>query len=87
MASEEKARDYVVVTRVTPERVGGREVVHVYGPYGQAKAKSVKSNFRAYAIREGYDHRLSLNVCHIIDIEAMNRQAVGEAVEGLMDPR
>jgi IMP cyclohydrolase len=74
-------REYVVVTRFQRTEKS-RPIVHTYGPYGQVKAKSVKSNMRAEAQRLGYISRFEVSVCHMIDVEQMDRDAAANIVRG-----
>lgn len=80
MASKE--REYMVVTRYqkTPD---SKPIVHVYGPYGQTKAKSIKSNMKAEAIRNHEFGKLEVSVCHPISIENMNREAAEREARGM----
>jgi hypothetical protein len=49
-----------------------RFITHVYGPYGQAKAKSVKSNMKRQAEERGYE--LEVSVCHVLDPDTMHME-------------
>jgi hypothetical protein len=75
-------KEYVVVTRALM-KPSGRLIVHVYGLYSKNKAKSVKHNIKAAAVRDG--HQVEVHACHVIDIDAMNLQA-GELPNGVMRP-
>ena len=79
----DQPREYVVVTRYqrTPQ---ARPIVHVYGPYSQSKAKSVKSNMRGEAQRLGEGEKLEVNACHIIDIDRMNQEQATAVVREQM---
>lgn len=68
-----EGREYVVVTRALMVK-STRYITHAYGPYGQAKAKSVKSNFKRQAREEGYE--LEVSVCHVLDVDAANAALV-----------
>lgn len=82
---DEKLKEYVVVTRVAPVRTRGRAIVHTYGPYTRNKAKSVKSNFRAEAVRLGYADRLEINTCHMIDVDNMNKETASAVIAGVLE--
>jgi hypothetical protein len=59
--------DYVVMTRVTPVRAGGRIIVHTYGPYTKSKAQSVKAEFLRAARELKYADRLEVNACKVLE--------------------
>lgn len=58
--------EYVVVTRVTPVRAGGRIIVHTYGPYTKSKGQAVKARFLREAQELGYASRLEVNCCKLL---------------------
>jgi hypothetical protein len=65
--------DYVLVTRARRPN-SSRFVTHVYGPFTQSKAKSVKANVKKRAREEGWE--VEASACHIIDIDRMNSEAI-----------
>jgi len=70
-----EGREYVVVTRARMA-LSRRWITHVYGPYGQAKAKSVKSNIKQKHANDfnAPDSELEVSVCHVLDPESWNQQ-------------
>lgn len=77
--------DYMVVTRYqkTPE---SKPIVHVYGPYTKAKAKSIKQNMRKSFEDEGQSGTLEVGAHHPINVEQMNRDAAEREVRALITP-
>jgi hypothetical protein len=61
-------REYVVVTRARLPH-SQKHITHVYGPYGQSKAKSVKSNIKSNYIGGGSGD-IEVSVCHVLDPES-----------------
>lgn len=57
---------YVVVTRVTPIREGGRIVVHTYGPFTLSAGQHQKAKFLKEAKELGYAERLEVNCCKML---------------------
>lgn len=59
-------QEYVVVTRVTPVREGGRIIVHTYGLYTKSQAQVVRQKFLTEARQLRYADRLEVNACKVL---------------------
>jgi hypothetical protein len=70
--SKPKPKDYVLVTRVTPIREGGKAITHAYGPYTKDQAVYNKTKTIADARRIGYLNRITVSVCKMLDPELAN---------------
>jgi len=60
-------KQYAVVTRVTPVRLGGRIMVHAYGPYTKNEAASISRELKRDLIREGLAHRSEVSICTLMN--------------------
>jgi hypothetical protein len=59
---------YVVVTRATPVREGGRTIVHVYRAGSASQAAAMRRDFKEQAREENYSNRLEVSVCKVLEI-------------------
>jgi len=80
---KDEPKEYTVVTRYAPVKMDGRPIVHTYGPYTKSKAKSIRANMRAESVQGGWVDRLEISVCHLIDVDDMNREKARQIAQDM----